>query len=106
MRLVGILVGLTMLASMLPQDAQAEVRSFEDCLTKVRDETASLGSEPAELLNVETVRIVQFRTPENVITIICNKVSVFMLRMVSTHKCGPPQACGPQTRITPGQSPR
>ncbi len=94
-KLVGGLIGAAALALLQTPAAraQADGKAFEDCLAKIQRDSATYGTPPKELLDVGTVRIVQFRRPDASITIICNRASAAPVVMVSRYKCEPGEKC-------------
>ena len=94
-KLVGGLIGAAALALLQTQAAraQADGKAFEDCLAKIQQDAATYGTVPRQLLDVGTVRIVQFRRPDASITIICNRASAAPVTMVSRYKCEPGEKC-------------
>ncbi len=105
-KLLGSVVGVATLALLQTQAAraQADAKAFEDCLAKIQQDAATYGMAPEQLLDVGSVRIVQFRRPDASITIICNRASAAPVTMVSRYKCEPGEKCSQKPPETvPGQ---
>ena len=92
---LGCIVGAAALALLQAQaaHAQADAKAFQDCLAKIEQDAATYGMAPEQLLDVGTVRIVQFKRPDASITIICNRASAAPVTMVSRYKCEPGEKC-------------
>ena len=65
--------------------------SFADCVARIPELATSYGASPVRMVETDQLRVVQFRTSDASIIVICNKTESTMVTTVTPYNCG--QAC-------------